>query len=169
MALSRAELHRRFSSFPDSKHIDSVCRLGEGAAQCRYLTEKITPRDQRYICEKASPVRTSIDETVARGGVLAVGDNCRGVLGFIDDNQKLLVGHDTYRYSVRAEDGRTEREEGVFDALIIEDGLVSIDGMLDVEEEKVEVAIDGGGVTLLAIDPKNTNSNSYEKITVFFE
>ena len=80
MALNRAELHRRFSSFPDAGHVRDACRLGEGAAQCRYLTKKVTPRDHRYICEKASPVRKSIDEGVERGVVLEAGDNCRGVL-----------------------------------------------------------------------------------------
>lgn len=54
-------------------HLANVCRFGEGAATCRYLT-----MGDGFRCGKSSPpVRASIDARAAT--MTAQGDNCDGL------------------------------------------------------------------------------------------
>ena len=56
-------------------YFKTVCRLGEGAACCRYLVVGETGPE----CVKLDPDhRAVIDERVADGLVTARGDNCEG-------------------------------------------------------------------------------------------
>jgi hypothetical protein len=54
---------------------DSVCRIGQGAACCRYLTVGV----HGFECEKHSDLRSLLDARVAQGDMVAQGDNCEGI------------------------------------------------------------------------------------------
>lgn len=55
---------------PERLHL--VCRLGEGAATCRYLVMR-----PDFTCAKLSPLRATIDVRAAT--MAAQGDNCDGI------------------------------------------------------------------------------------------
>jgi hypothetical protein len=55
------------------------CRPGAKAATCRYLTGDLGPFGGGLHCGKSHPaLRARIDERVADGTMIAVGDNCPG-------------------------------------------------------------------------------------------
>lgn len=56
-------------------HVDSVCRMGQGADCCRYLT--IGPEGLE--CAKLTPLKATLDQRVATGSFTARGDNCDGI------------------------------------------------------------------------------------------
>jgi hypothetical protein len=60
--------------FPHDEWIKGVCRIGQGAACCRYLTMSPTGWD----CEKKTQLGLVLDARVARGEMTARGDNCKG-------------------------------------------------------------------------------------------
>jgi hypothetical protein len=55
-------------------HAKEVCKLGQGAACCRYLT--MGPRG--WSCEKHGDLRYYIDDRANAGKMTAVSDNCDG-------------------------------------------------------------------------------------------
>lgn len=57
--------------FPALSYIKTVCRIGQGAACCRYLT--MGPGGWR--CEKLTTLRATLD---AANHMVARGDNCPG-------------------------------------------------------------------------------------------
>ena len=57
-------------------HIDQVCKMGQGEATCRYMYLDGTGMH----CGKVEPaMQAMLDQRVAAGAMLAVGDNCEGV------------------------------------------------------------------------------------------
>lgn len=60
--------------FVDKKIADEVCRIGQGALCCRYLTMGRCG----WSCEKATELRDVIDLKVVAGDFTARGDNCEG-------------------------------------------------------------------------------------------
>ena len=62
--------------YPDGEHIKDVCRIGQGAACCRYLT--MSPAG--WSCEKLHPEgKALLDARVAAGNMNARADNCEGL------------------------------------------------------------------------------------------
>jgi hypothetical protein len=61
-------------TWPDMDYIKSVCRIGEGALCCRYLTM----RPDGWSCEKHTSLKSVLDARVAAGTFTARGDNCEG-------------------------------------------------------------------------------------------
>jgi hypothetical protein len=53
----------------------NVCKIGQGAACCRYLT--MGP--DGWNCERNASLKATIDERVAAGQFTARGDNCEGL------------------------------------------------------------------------------------------
>lgn len=53
----------------------STCRIGQGAACCRYLT--MSPKG--WECQKHQSLRGLLDQRVSDGTINARGDNCEGV------------------------------------------------------------------------------------------
>lgn len=62
------------SKFPEHEHITNVCRIGQGAACCRYLTMST----QGWGCEKHTALKRTLDRRVEVGEMNARGDNCEG-------------------------------------------------------------------------------------------
>ncbi len=56
-------------------HAKTVCRIGAGAACCRYLTCGA----QGLECEKHSDLRVVLDARVAANQMVSHGDNCDGI------------------------------------------------------------------------------------------
>lgn len=59
---------------PDDAHARMVCKIGEGAMCCRYLT--MSPGG--WSCEKHGPLRSHLDWRAATGQMVARSDNCEG-------------------------------------------------------------------------------------------
>jgi hypothetical protein len=60
--------------FPDLEHVKTVCRIGQGADCCRYLTM----HPDGWSCEKHSSLRAYIDYRANVGSMHARSDNCPG-------------------------------------------------------------------------------------------
>jgi hypothetical protein len=60
------------ANFTD-EHRRDVCRIGQGAACCRYLTVGV----QGWCCEKRTSLRHTLDARVSQ--MTAQGDNCDGI------------------------------------------------------------------------------------------
>ena len=58
----------------DDIMVNEVCRLGQGADTCRFLT-----RGDTWECAKRTSRRVVIDAQVAEGSFTAIGDNCNGI------------------------------------------------------------------------------------------
>ncbi len=56
------------------KHVDEVCKLGQGEDTCRFLSRCASG----WECLKLTPTRKWIDQRVAAGNHSAKGDNCPG-------------------------------------------------------------------------------------------
>ena len=54
----------------------AVCKMGQGAATCRYLV----CGSDGFECAKHSEFRSTIDARVAAGTFVAQGDGCEGYL-----------------------------------------------------------------------------------------
>jgi hypothetical protein len=61
------------------EHFRKVCKAGQGAACCRYLTASA----KGICCEKLSALRPVFDAKAERGDFVARGDNCEGRLGAV--------------------------------------------------------------------------------------
>lgn len=63
------------NDYPDSTWVNTVCKIGQGEACCRYLT--MSPNG--WSCEKLEPsARRMLDHRVMAGTMTARGDNCEG-------------------------------------------------------------------------------------------
>ena len=60
---------------PDTAHAKAVCKVGQGAATCRYLTMT----SFGWSCEKSSSMSLYIDRRVQQGKMTASGNNCEGL------------------------------------------------------------------------------------------
>lgn len=60
--------------FPDTEYAKTVCKMGQGAECCRYLT--MAPMG--WSCEKNGPLRNYIDFRVRNDQMISHGDNCDG-------------------------------------------------------------------------------------------
>lgn len=60
-------------SWPSMAWIKAVCKIGQGAACCRYLAMGID-----WSCLKRSSLKALLDERAAAGTMSARGDNCEG-------------------------------------------------------------------------------------------
>jgi hypothetical protein len=56
------------------EHMDFVCRPGQGAGTCRYLTTSA----KGFGCEKHTELADYLDERVRTNSMTAQGDNCEG-------------------------------------------------------------------------------------------
>lgn len=61
-------------NYPDNAWTREVCKTGQGAACCRYLT--ISP--DGWSCEKHSVFAATLDARAAAGQMRARSDNCPG-------------------------------------------------------------------------------------------
>ncbi len=62
------------NEWPHMDYIRDVCKIGQGAACCRYLTMGA----DGWSCEKTSSLKALLDARVATGTINARGDNCEG-------------------------------------------------------------------------------------------
>jgi hypothetical protein len=63
------------NDFPDMDYIKAVCRIGQGANCCRYLTGSA----RGFECAKFNAgLKRHLDERVAAQTITARGDNCEG-------------------------------------------------------------------------------------------
>ncbi len=142
---SKAELHSTFSNFPSEDYIDNTCKRGQHAEACRYLVF-----DEGFSCGKASFSRGMIDKRFKEGDMGAKGDNCDGILGFVNENQSLLVGNKT----IYKEQAPTITEEATFERLEIENGRIllttSKENFLNLSEEDVQIDINPKGLAFSA-------------------
>lgn len=60
--------------FPEMPYIENICKIGQGASCCRYLTVGV----KGWACEKTTSLRAAIDQRVLTGQFTALGDNCEG-------------------------------------------------------------------------------------------
>ena len=58
-------------------HARTVCKIGQGAACCRYLTVGA----HGFECEKHSRLARILDARVLVGAMVSRGDNCKGIKG----------------------------------------------------------------------------------------
>lgn len=64
----------KIGDFPDLEYTKTVCKMGQGAACCRYLA--MAP--DGYSCEKHATLKKYLDYRVATRSMVAQGDNCPG-------------------------------------------------------------------------------------------
>ncbi len=151
MSSKETELYSTFSSFPSRSHIETVCQPRKGAKTCRYLAL----RGADWCCEKAGHLRGELDERVKADTMGAKGDNCEGTLGFIRDNQSLLVGNKTI-YQERMPTleetatfvGMEVKEEGVILKTTGDEGnlvLSETDIQIDIEPTGIRFSLRGLG------------------------
>ncbi len=138
-----AELNSKFASFPTPDHVQTVCRPGQGAQTCRYLSIGPGRDGVRYGCEKATSVRQTIDQRIKEGTMNSRGDNCRGILGFIADNQADLIGNK----AVHHEDG--EDTEETFTGINLGDRAVGVVGF-GIAEDFAQVTVTQEGLVFTA-------------------
>jgi hypothetical protein len=67
----------RMSQPITDEHLNQVCKIGQGATCCRYLT--MAPH-LGWSCEKHGVHKRTLDQRVALGTMIARGDNCEGRL-----------------------------------------------------------------------------------------
>jgi hypothetical protein len=60
----------------DKNWVRDVCKVGQGAACCRYLA--LGPLAIGWMCAKHTALKDTLDERVAEGTLKAQGDNCAG-------------------------------------------------------------------------------------------
>lgn len=60
--------------FVDDDHAREFCRIGQGAACCRYLCRS----SEGWSCEKQTVLGRELDRRVLAGGMVAQGINCEG-------------------------------------------------------------------------------------------
>ncbi len=102
--------------FPTTEQIKKVCQIGQGEATCRYLAVG----REGMGCEKGTSAGEIIDKQVEKDSMVAQGDNCEGILGFLCDGR--LVGKRVHH----KETGPTYEVEGLLKELQIEDGLLHL-------------------------------------------
>ncbi|MCL4366294.1 hypothetical protein M1437_03645 [Patescibacteria group bacterium] len=141
---SPEELRLKFTAFPTVQHVQSVCRAGQGAEQCRYLSQHVSLTGTQNYCSRGSEYeRERRDEQVARGDIKARGDNCPGTLGFVIDNQELLMGNRT----VHHEAGKDY--EGTFTGVHQRNGIIEVAG-IGTTARSVDVNISQEGIVFSA-------------------
>lgn len=64
----------KIGDFPDAEYTKTVCKVGQGANCCRYLTM----HPEGWSCEKYSEMGKLLNYRVAIGSMHACGDNCSG-------------------------------------------------------------------------------------------
>ena len=88
--MKEEELFELFSSFPSKEHIEKICKPGSKEGKtCRFL---VMEPSKGFRCAKATIIRKTLDEKVAKGEMNAKGDNCEGLLRFIIEHQEKLKG-----------------------------------------------------------------------------
>ena len=141
---SPAELRSKFTAFPTTQHVQAVCRAGQGEGQCRYLSQRVNLAGTKNYCWKGSEYeRECIDTQVAQGYVEAQGDNCPGTLGFVIDNQGLLMGNRTVHHEAG------EDYEGTFTGINQRNGIIEVAG-IGTAEKSVDVSISHEGIVFAA-------------------
>jgi hypothetical protein len=144
MARSISELRAQLQSFPDPDQVKNVCKPGQGATTCRYLSVSPGRNGVGYACEKATGLRYQIDERVKAGTMGAQGDNCEGLLGVINDNQGLLLGNKT----VHHEEGEDYPEEP-FKGINVDESAVGVAGF-GIAKDFVQINIRDEGIVFTA-------------------
>ena len=62
------------NDWPDMEYIKGICKIGQGAACCRYLTMG----SGGWCCEKTTSLKQVLDARAVAGTMVALGDNCEG-------------------------------------------------------------------------------------------
>lgn len=66
--------NNKVGDFPDTDYAKTVCKIGQGAECCRYITMAPTG----WSCEKHGSLKAYIDFRVLRDAMVSKGDNCEG-------------------------------------------------------------------------------------------
>ena len=113
--MAEGEPFKIFLEFPTNKHVIETCKPNQGEKTCRYLTT-----GSCWKCLKMdSSKKVIIDQKVKNNEIAAKGDNCMGLLGFIQKQKKLIRGNKasyiTYYSQMDAnfEKIETEKENGI--------------------------------------------------------
>lgn len=64
----------KIGDFPDLEYAKTICKIGQGAQCCRYLTM----HPDGWSCEKHSKFKKQLDRRVFLGTIHALSDNCGG-------------------------------------------------------------------------------------------
>ena len=59
---------------PDADWVESVCKLGQGAACCRFLMIG----EHGFTCEKTGDMAAELTRRATAGIFVAISDNCEG-------------------------------------------------------------------------------------------
>lgn len=63
----------------DDDYVRSTCKIGQGAACCRYLLMDLAGWNCAKTVADGGTVRALLDKRVALGTINARGDNCEGI------------------------------------------------------------------------------------------
>ncbi len=137
------ELVSKLVDFPNQKHVQTVCKPGQGAATCRFLS--MMP-DGVYKCEKFASLGRYLNYRAESGDLTAQGDNCEGVLGLIAENQEELMGNRI----IHTEDG--EDTQSVFDGVRSKGGYKGSLGVGDFgyAQEFTTISLEKRGIVFTA-------------------
>jgi len=82
MTIKAIELNKKLSNILSDKNraikldtLKSICRIGQGQDACRYIMRT----QDGYSCVKNSIIQVTIDDAVAKDGMIARGNNCSGL------------------------------------------------------------------------------------------
>ena len=87
--------------------LKNICRIGEGHDTCRYIMRN----QDNYVCVKNSIVQVSIDETVEKDGMVARGNNCKGLInqeGPVNGKEEIHKEKDYKEESCKEKDHKEE-------------------------------------------------------------
>lgn len=60
-------------------HLETVCRIGQRAACCRYIVRELATTGPYECAKHVQVLREQIDRRHAAGSMVARGDNCEGL------------------------------------------------------------------------------------------
>jgi len=140
--LSAEELYAKFSAFPPEQHVQTICELGTDIQHCRYLA-MVPDRQGAPECAKASNLRQVLNQRVSDADMVAQGDNCPGTLGFVIENQELLMGNKVIHHEAG------EDTPLVFDGIRTNKGFIEVGGFM-MNEDFVQIGITPDGITFNA-------------------
>ena len=115
MSIKAIELNKNLSKLLSDKKrtinkdtLKSICRIGEGQDTCRYIMRN---KDD-YVCIKNSIIQISIDENVEKGGMVARGNNCSGLITKEEIiNGKEKGNQEKIKEKIKEEDPKEENKE----------------------------------------------------------
>ena len=105
-------------SFLTEEHISKCCRPGKGRKTCRYLT--MCP--DGWDCEKSTSMGQLLDEDVKTNTIVAQGNNCPGVIGFLCEGK--LIGELKGKKVFHEESTPPYQVIGTIKELFVSDGIL---------------------------------------------